>query len=235
MNNSEISNKFSMANRRLLLLDYDGTLVNIASTPDKAQPTQEALNVLAVLNKKQNTDTFIITGRSYPDIKAFLENPGLQIIAEHGSSHELSDDCRNELLKIMNRISQECNGSFTEQKKFTIAWHYRNSATGDVWSRTLIQLLQPLASKYNLKIIDGNKVVEVVNKTGGKEIAVRQLLSRQTYDFILAIGDDTTDEAMFEELNLNDNAITIKVGQGKTAAKNKLSSHEEVIKLLQQL
>lgn len=220
---------------RLLLFDYDGTLVNLAPTPDLAQPTKEVRRALESLHKMQNTDTFIITGRSYKDIKNIFGNLNLQIIAEHGSNMALSRECKSELLKIMSNASVECTGSFIEEKECALAWHYRNSSGGYSVSRKLIELSQTVIAKYNLKIIDGNKVVEVINREAGKGMAVRQLLDLKYYDFVLAIGDDITDESMFEELKNNLYAITVKVGKGKTAAKEIFSSPKEVTQLITKL
>lgn len=220
---------------RLLLLDYDGTLVHHTISPAKALPTEEVIATLESLQKKKNTTTFIITGRSYEDIKSLFRNFNIHVIAEHGNYFALTIECKNEILKIMNELCTDCTGSFIEQKIFSIAWHYRNAIQGEVGVRKLIRLLQPLASANNLAIIEGNKIVEVMNQGGGKGIAVRELINNRNYDFVLAIGDDTTDETMFEELKNNTNAITIKVGTGASAAKYTISSPEEVIRLLNRL
>lgn len=232
---SFIVNKFNQAKMRLLLLDYDGTLVHHTISPAKALPTEEVIATLESLQKKKNTTTFIITGRSYEDIKSLFRNFNIHVIAEHGNYFALTIECKNEILKIMNELCTDCTGSFIEQKNFSIAWHYRNAIQGEVGVRKLIRLLQPLASANNLAIIEGNKIVEVMNQGGGKGIAVRELINNRNYDFVLAIGDDTTDETMFEELKNNTNAITIKVGTGASAAKYTISSPEEVIRLLNRL
>lgn len=234
-NSSNIINKFKMAKRRLLLLDYDGTLVDLAATPDKARPAAEVLKALKALHEKQNTDTYLITGRSYTDIKTLLGNLNIHIIAEHGSSQILNKECKREILITMKSISAICAGSMIDEKIFSVAWHYRNSIEGYKYSRNLIHRLKYVAERHNLKIIDGNKVIEVMNESGGKGKAVRQLLMHGTYDFILAIGDDSTDEEMFEELKNNLKAITVKVGDGETVAKITLSSPKEVLQLLLEL
>ena len=71
----------------------------------------------------------------------------------------------------------------------------------------------------SLKILDGNKVVEIMHQEIGKGKAVEKLLAKEEYDFILSIGDDATDEEIFELFLPNDNAFTIKVGNGNTFAK----------------
>jgi trehalose 6-phosphate synthase/phosphatase len=74
-----------------------------------------------------------------------------------------------------------------------------------------------------------------MNKAIGKGIAVKKLMARGKYDFILSIGDDATDEEMFEFFLPDSNAITIKVGNGETYAKNKVADINDVILLLKKL
>ena len=74
-----------------------------------------------------------------------------------------------------------------------------------------------------------------MTKELSKGIAVKNLVEQNKYDYILAIGDDKTDEEMFEYLSHNANADTVKVGEGSTLAKYKLDNVNKVISLLQQL
>ena len=74
-----------------------------------------------------------------------------------------------------------------------------------------------------------------MTKEIGKGKAVKKLFEQNNYDFILSIGDDATDEEMFEFFLHNSNAFTIKVGNGDTFAKYKLTSINDVVLLLKQL
>ena len=84
-------------------------------------------------------------------------------------------------------------------------------------------------------ILDGKKVVEVMPSYNGKGRAVQRLLEERDYDFILAIGDDATDEDIFRLLKNDTRAFTIKVGNGKTSAGFKLESVGDVIKFIRQI
>jgi trehalose 6-phosphate synthase/phosphatase len=86
-----------------------------------------------------------------------------------------------------------------------------------------------------LKILDGNKVVEILMNETGKGNAVKKLLEKDSYDFVLSIGDDATDEEMFEFFLNNPNALTIKVGEGTTCARYQLQSISNVESLLKKL
>lgn len=230
-----IISQFKSAKCRQLFLDYDGTLIEIASSPELAKPTQTLRNVLKNLSSMPNTQVCIITGRTQSDIQRLLGELPLKLIAEHGSESELTASCKTEILNILNPFAALCNGSFIEEKKFAIAWHYRNAESGYLKSRELLVLLKETAANHNLKILDGNNIIELIAKTAGKGKAVKKCLEENLPDFILSIGDDVTDEEMFEELNRFEYSITIKVGNGPTAAKRRIANHYEVLSLLEKL
>ncbi len=92
-----------------------------------------------------------------------------------------------------------------------------------------------MSFSYNFKILDGNKVVEIKSDEIGKGKAAKDIIEKDNYDFILSIGDDQTDEEMFEFLLTHPGAITIKVGEGNTTAKYLLENADNVVKLLKRL
>lgn len=239
--------KYKKSTNKLILLDYDGTLVDHASIPDKARPSEHLLDILIKLVDKPQTKVIIISGRGRQDIDKLLGHLPITIIAEHGAmikenrewKKQIVDNSswKNKVLPILNRISVSCSKSFVEEKHFSLTWHYRNaeSESGDTHSRELIRTLESIIPSYNLKILDGNKVVEIMTKEIGKGKAVKKLVEQNNYDYILSIGDDKTDEEMFEFLLHNSNAVTVKVGNGNTFAKYKLDNVNNVISLLEQL
>jgi trehalose 6-phosphate synthase/phosphatase len=123
-------------------------------------------------------------------------------------------------------------GSFIEEKNYSLVWHFRKSEPdqGDLRANELKDELRNMIANHNLEIMEGNKVIEV--KSGGinKGIAANRFLKDQNFDFIMALGDDWTDEYMFRELP--ESAITIKVGLKNTAADYKVESVSSVRILL---
>ena len=77
--------------------------------------------------------------------------------------------------------------------------------------------------------------MEILTNGNGKGYAVKKLIEQNRYDFVLSIGDDTTDEEMFEFLLHKSDAYTIKVGEGSTSAKSKLNTINDVASLLKQM
>jgi len=244
---TELIDKYRKPGKKLILLDYDGTLVTYRPKPEQALPSESLLDILKRLSEQADTELIIISGRDHPDIDSLLGDLPIKIIAGHGAVMRVNgvwkDQVTNEIewkgtiRPILDYMSMKCPDSFIEDKHFSLAWHYRNTdqKTAFGYSRQLIKQLEKFSEPLRLKILDGNKVVEIMHKEIGKGLAVEKLLAESKYDFILSIGDDVTDEEIFALfLNIKE-AFTIKVGNGSTNAKYYFSSVEEVVLLLKLL
>jgi len=84
-----------------------------------------------------------------------------------------------------------------------------------------------------LQLLQGDKVIEVKSITVNKGRAAKRWLEKDDYDFILAVGDDYTDEDTFKAMP--EDAITIKVGSNISAATYYLNSYEDVRALLREM
>jgi trehalose 6-phosphate synthase/phosphatase len=245
--NAELVEKFKKAANKIIFLDYDGTLVNYEFIPKNAKLSEQINEILIKLIDKPNVKVVIISGRGYRDIDKLLIHLPIDIVAEHGAMMKVNgvwknqinidDDWKKGVIDIFNKIILKCPGSYIEEKRFSLTWHYRNTdqQSGYTHSRELIRLLEKAVHSGNLRILDGNMVVEVLTNENGKGKAVKKLIEAANYDFILSVGDDATDEEMFEFLLHNSNAYTIKVGNGDTCAKDKIEDINDVMLLLKQL
>jgi trehalose 6-phosphate synthase/phosphatase len=244
---AEIIKRYISAKKRLVLLDYDGTLVDYTTLPETAKLPELLAEILVRLIHDPQTSVFIVTGRGHNDIDKLLINLRVNVIAEHGAFMKENGVWKNminnsrlwkeEVIPVFNKITDVCPDSYTEEKEYSLTWHYRNAEPdlGYKCSRELIQLLNNRIHQYNLKILDGNKVVEILSNETGKGQAVRKLFEKGGFDFVLSIGDDATDEEMFEFFLHYSNAFTIKVGEGATSARYKFKSISDVAGLLKQL
>ena len=242
-----LTDKFRDADNRLVLLDYDGTLVNFSNLPGRAIPNKELLMVLENLIEYPKTKVFIITGRVMHEIDQLLGHLQIGIFAEHGAAlkengsweMQLKNDSswKNLVLPLMNKYVTQNPGSFIEEKYYALGWHYRKVQSDLIYTHTreLIYELKNIIHGYKLKIIDGNKIIEIMPEEIDKGKAVQKLTSSFQYDCILCIVDDRTDEDMFGYLKENGHAYTIKVGEANTVAKYKLHDVQEVLNFLKRL
>jgi trehalose 6-phosphate synthase/phosphatase len=244
---SQIIEKYRTSKNKIVLLDYDGTLVNYSLVPDRATLNEHKAAVLAKLAGSIGTVVYLITGRSFLSIDKLLGHLPVNIIADHGAimkendnwTYQYHDDnsWKKKIMPVLASFTTIYSKSYVEEKSFSLAWHYRNveSRSGVSGSRELIKILQKEIAANNLKILDGNRVVEILPGEVGKGKAVQKLFEQNNYDFILSIGDDATDEEMFEYLLHINGAYTVRVGRGQSLARYKLKGINEVIILLEQL
>jgi trehalose 6-phosphate synthase/phosphatase len=242
---ADIVEAFRHAKSRNLLLDYDGTLVPFARHPRQAVPDKNLIRLLSTLSSHANTTLTIISGRDTSTLGEWFSSLSINLIAEHGAAvrkqpdnwlHETLDQSWKAMIKpTLDLFVVRCPGSFVEEKNHTLAWHYRNvdDDLGFIRSRELLDNLFHLIRNGQLQVIDGHKVIEIRVAGIDKGVAARKLVDETAAEFVLAIGDDKTDEDMFRALA--DKAITIKVGAGHSNAKFSLANQQEVIRLLQDL
>jgi trehalose 6-phosphate synthase/phosphatase len=137
----------------------------------------------------------------------------------------------------MDSYARRCAGSFTEVKEFSVVWHYRNAnpAQGKLRSMELLTELNEHIHNRGLQVLPGNKIVEVRSYGVNKGTAVKKILAQQKPGFILAAGDDRTDEDMFRLLADMRNTFTIKVGPEASFAKYNLHTQGMVVSILEAL
>jgi trehalose 6-phosphate synthase/phosphatase len=242
----ELSGKFAKANKRAIFLDYDGTLVNFKNDPQAASPDEELHQIITRLEENEKNSVTIISGRDRDTLQKWLGGHKVNLIVEHGvwlrkigeewqMLDNINSNWKPTIRPILETFVDRTPGTFIEEKNYSLVWHYRNSEPeqGELRANELKDELRNMIANNNLEIMEGNKVIEV--KSGGinKGLAAMRFLRGENYDYVLAIGDDWTDEYMFRELPVT--AFTIKVGMKSTAASYKLESVKSVRNLLETL
>lgn len=238
--------KYCYATHRLLLLDYDGTLVPFHNRPEAARPDTQLLTLLSHLAEDTSNRLVIISGRDRHTLDHWLGHISLDIIAEHGAWHREHGgtwECRHdadgawktEYLETLAAFTRATPGALIEEKSFSIVWHYRQCELSLAQRRVaeIRKALEAKARAQGLELVDGDKVLEIRNPAINKGKAARKWLSGDKYDFILAMGDDTTDEDMFAALPAG--SVTIKVGTHITAAAYFVNNYKEVRAMLERL
>jgi trehalose 6-phosphate synthase/phosphatase len=238
-----IRRHYQRSKNRCLLLDYDGTLVPFSRLPSEAAPDNAVKELLLRLSSDPKNNVIIISGRDMSSLDRWLGGMPLTLVAEHGASFRkkhgaweqlvsVSDLWKDEIRRVMQLFVIRCAGSFIEEKANTIAWHYRNTQTGLGFSRSreLLNTLSQLIQNTTLQVIDGNKVVEVRISGFDKGATALKIINETDPDFVLCMGDDTTDEDMFKALE--GEAYTIKVSNGASSAQYTILSQQQVLPLL---
>ncbi|KAL5973921.1 putative alpha,alpha-trehalose-phosphate synthase [UDP-forming] 9 [Asimina triloba] len=251
------------ASSRLILLDYDGTMMPQASV-DKT-PSNEVISVLNALCSDPKNVVFIVSGRGKDSLSRwFLPCEKLGISAEHGYFTRWSGDCpwescsiaadfewKNIAEPVMKLYTEATDGSSIEQKESALVWHHQDADPdfGSCQAKELLDHLENVLANEPVVVKRGQHIVEVKPQGISKGVVVENLIStmlsnRNPPDFVLCIGDDRSDEDMFESIASAINhpsfpagagIFACTVGQKPSKAKYYLDDTVDVIKLLQGL
>ncbi|MCL5075129.1 MAG: bifunctional alpha,alpha-trehalose-phosphate synthase (UDP-forming)/trehalose-phosphatase [Chloroflexi bacterium] len=237
---------FNGARRRLIFLDYDGTLVPLVDTPQKAKPTEELLQIIKRLSEDHQTEIVLISGRAKDTLEIWFGMLNVGLVAEHGAwlkekngdwrmLKPLANDWRSHLLPLLETYVDRLPGSFIEEKEFAIAWHYRKAdpELGPIRANELMDDLVSFTANIDVQVLQGNKVVEIRNAGVNKGAAGLCWISKDKFDFIMATGDDWTDEELFRILP--EAAYSIRVGMTQSHARFNLHNHAEVLNLIMEI
>jgi trehalose 6-phosphate synthase/phosphatase len=243
----EISDAYSAGSERILFLDYDGTLMGFNKDPQKVYPDKDLYETLKKLSQRKENRLVIISGRDKETLgKWFPPDWNLDIVAEHGvwtrepgKKFTMIEQIDSDWMEIIRPILEfyviRTPRSFIETKNYSLVWHYRDADPdlGVQRSWELKDELKALVTNLNLEIMDGDKVIEIKNSGINKGRAANIKLGQMKYDFIMAVGDDWTDEYTFDAMP--GDAFTIKVGTKTTKASYYVEGVEDVRNILKEL
>jgi trehalose 6-phosphate synthase/phosphatase len=245
-NRKKILDSYKRAGRRLIILDYDGTLVPFQKDPSQAKPGKEIFKTLNKLIRDNKNELVIVSGRDKETLDKWFGHLNINLSAEHGlwiknrkddwhMLEHIGNEWKEVIRPIMRLFVDRTPGSFIEEKSHSLVWHYRKAdlGMGTLRARELKTELLHLTANLNLHVMTGNMVLEVKRSEINKGRAVYYWSSEGSWEFIFAVGDDFTDEYIFEELP--GKAFKIKVGIGMTKADYFLRDQAEVLELLREM
>lgn len=247
---TSVSDRLRDFDRWALFLDIDGTLIDLADTPDGiAMPSELPANLDAV-SKKLSGALALVTGRALPYADRLFQPYQFPIAGLHGAERRMSDgtiDCVTatpefELLKA--RLFAETtgwDGVVIEDKGAAVGAHYRQAPERQADLEALMERAAADAgSEFALQ--RGKMVLELRPARASKGEALRAFLDEPGFKGRLpvAVGDDLTDEAMFKTANAL-GGLSIRIGEASlpdgsaTQAKMLISSAAELRDILADL
>ncbi len=187
------------------------------------KPSQEILALLEDLASDKHNTVFIVTGREAKLVNEWFGSvKDLGLAAEHGFMYKFNNGKENKWTRMIKNYNNEwitacvdilepyterCEGSFLEIKEASVVWQYRDcdQELGKSFATVITSELECSVKKLNLKVINGKGYVEVIamgiNKGSFVSYIIKENLTNDHLpDFILCVGDDTTDEKMFHYL-----------------------------------
>ena len=186
-----------------------------------------------------------MSGRPRGTLDSWFGQLPVSLVAEHGAwirergqdwsvAQTVSLDWKPKVRTLMELYVDRLPGEFVEEKEYTLAWHYRQADPDLALLRAteLAAHLVSLTEASDLKVVEGNKVIEVRPGSFSKGNSCQGFLVR-CYDFILAMGDDTTDEDLFRALP--ETAWSLRVGLGRSHARFNVYNQRQARRLLDAL
>jgi trehalose 6-phosphate synthase/phosphatase len=244
---SELRRRFATPGRKILYLDYDGTLVPIAARPAEAVPSSAVIEIVGALAAHPDTEVAIVSGRPARDLaRWFGDLDRLWLAAEHGALLRrpgtaewaplhpgAGGDWKADVRPVLEHFAERAPGSLVEEKDLALAWHFRlvEPEFGEWLANELAATLEHRLAGTELSVLRGTKVVEVRYAWATKgEIAAHIRASGAPPALEIAIGDDRTDEDLFARMG--EDAITIRVGRGHSRASYRLPDSASTLGLL---
>lgn len=258
-----IEKAYKSTKNRLILLDYDGTMTP-QSSMDKP-PSDEVMQLLGTLCRDPKNTVFIVSGRSREKLdKMFSSCEKLGISAEHGYFTRWTRDSPWEAITnaanfewkqivhpVMELYAEATDGSFIEEEESAMVWHYQDADFdfGSCQAKELLDHLENVLTNEPVMVKRGKHKVEVKPQGVNKGVVVDNLIATmrkrsKTPDFVLCIGDDRSDEDMFESIGkANSDPVLLPiaevfactVGQKPSMAKYYLDDTFEVLMMLGRL
>ena len=243
---AKLLNNYKASNKRLLLLDYDGTLVDFVGKPEEAKPDKELLTLLRALAKDSANELVLISGRGKQILSEWLGHLEVSLVAEHGgwirkkgqdwkTIEPLRAEWQDVIRPLLELYVDRTPGSFIEEKDFSLVWHFRRTVPelANVRMQELQDAVLNLTENMDVGVFEGSDILEIKTVGINKGRATKTWLNRRKPDFILAVGDDYTDEDMFSVLPKR--AYSIKVGRSISSARFNVDSVVAIRSLLEQL
>lgn len=235
------------------VLDLDGTLVDLAPSPDAIRVPRSLLNDLDLINHLTRPPVAILSGRSLADLVAHIPLPDLTLIGNHGAEwrqngqswveplpHEATT-ALDRVRPLLRDVTQRFPGSHLEDKQWTLSFHVRQTEPG-LWDTVHQDLARLVHDEKALELRQANACWEIRSARGPtKGDAVARLLAdAEPRTRAIVFGDDWTDEDAFQ--TAGPKALTVNVGPRRptqaafcinTPAKTRLLLHQ-VAEFLQQ-
>lgn len=242
----QIIKDFYISNSRIIFLDYDGTLVPFTDRPQTDKPDTRLLKLIKLLSECPNTEVVLVSGRDKSTLQKWFGRLNIALSAEHGvwikrkdrewkMLKPVSGEWKSKVYPVLKLAVDRLPASFIEEKEFSLVWHYRQSdpELASIRAKELTDDLISLTANIDVHVLQGDKVIELRNAGINKGTISTYFLSKSDYEFILAIGDDSTDNDIFKVLP--EKAYSIKVGFSPSFARFNVYDYHEVRRLMTEI
>ena len=210
-----------------IFMDFDGTLVELAETPDAIHVPDDLAEQIALLLQRFEGAVAVISGRPISDLDQYLPTT-IAAAGAHGAERRRPDGTRIEpdpkLQQASDRIAERLQSLvemhpalLLERKPGAVALHYRRAP--DLESTCRAAMMTAVVDANGFEILEGKMVIEARFKGASKGDVLRAFMQEPPFSGRVPVffGDDTTDEDAFEAAQAL-GGVGVKVGEGDTVA-----------------
>ena len=214
-----------------LFLDFDGTLVALAETPEAIVVPTSLVALLTELHAQLGGALAVVSGRQVDTLDRYLRPLRLPLAGERrdavGHLVALRSPDLDAVLAAANELAAAHPGLLVERKQAAVALHYRQAPTLEALCRET--MARAIAGRPQFEALHGKCVVEVKPAGINKGLAIGAFLNEAPFAGRTPVfaGDDTTDESGFVVVQRH-GGIAIKVGTGPSQALHRLASPQAV-------
>jgi trehalose 6-phosphate phosphatase len=233
--NHDLLEMFAWSNV-LLAFDYDGTLAPLVNAPARAAMRASTRRLLRRASKLY--PCVVITGRAKADALARLRNIEVcRVVGNHGSEPSPHAEAMRrrvrQWLPVLNARLSQRQGVVIEDKGFSVAVHYRQARER---SSTRRAVLSAARSLEDVRLVGGKLVINcLVPDAPHKGLALERERSHFACDTVIYVGDDETDEDVFQ-IDRPGELLSIRVGRKRaSAASYYIRNQSEIDRVLETL
>ena len=229
-----------------LVLDFDGSIVELAPTPDSVNVTSHLPLLLESLCEALDDAVAIVTGRSIAQIDAYFGSTIFAVAGLHGFERRTpngtlirppapANDLQNARF-MLEAFAKRHQGVFVEDKEFAIALHYRlNPESRDAcWDAVTAAIA---GNTDDWQVVEGKSIFDIKPRSYTKGTAIAAFMSEPPFAGRVPVfcGDDVTDEDGFAAVNAR-GGVSIRVGNGvDTSASLRVDTVNEFLDWLSQI
>src|SRR5215207_1259523 len=192
-----------------VLLDIDGTLIDLAPTPREVWVPPGLAKTLHRLHQRTNGALALVSGRSLNDIDLIFAPDQFPAVGGHGAEMRIEPDSESvdahappldkELKRRLAAIAKLSPGILLEDKGYSLALHYRLAPHAEKAIYAAVSLIRADLPNAPIEVLPGKCVCEIKHSGFTKATGVRELMTREPFKGRrpLFIGDDVTDETVF--------------------------------------
>jgi trehalose 6-phosphate phosphatase len=229
-----------------ILLDIDGTLLDIAPTPHDVQVPPTLRKTLAKLQERTEGAIALVSGRSLSDIDLIFTPLKLSAVGGHGAEIRVTPDAKangakarflaKDLRTRLSDVAKIAEGIIVEDKGYSVALHYRLAPDKQRAIEDSIDAICGELPAGWVEILPGKAVIEIKKSGFNKGTALRDLMAHAPFAGRqpIFVGDDKTDETAFAVVPEFD-GMAISVGRMAPGVAQRFEAPSDVRRWLERI